>query len=422
MKIVNLQVENVKRLSAVNIKPSGDVVVIGGKNGAGKSSVLDSIMYALAGGKSLPEKPLKEGTKGGYVTVDVGDFVVTRKFSRKGDETVSTSLEIRTAEGFKASSPQALLDSLYGKMTFDPIEFSRLKPKDQLDTLKNLVGIDFSDLDREKEQIYTERTEINRSVSEKNAQIKNIGFAPDLGVKQISIYELMEELESINEKNSANRDIKNNYQKEVEKLSSINGEILRISRQMEELANRKILLEKEVDNQTNKIREIESQIKPDIDTSELSEKIKEAELINHMVRQNINHLKLSEEIKILSEEANKRTEQIKSIEKEKMQLIANANFPVDGLGLDENGVTMNGIPFEQCSSAEKLRISVAMGIALNPKLRIMQIRDGSLLDEESLKLVEEMAVQSNTQVWIERVGEGKECSVIIADGHVKETV
>jgi hypothetical protein len=105
----------------------------------------------------------------------------------------------------------------------------------------------------------------------------------------------------------------------------------------------------------------------------------------------------------------------------KTEKLAAAKFPVDGLSFDETGVTFGGLPFEQASSAEQLRISVAIGIALNPKLKVLLIRDGSLLDADSLKLVAEMAADSDAQVWVERVDDTRKVGVVIEDGSVVET-
>ena len=95
-------------------------------------------------------------------------------------------------------------------------------------------------------------------------------------------------------------------------------------------------------------------------------------------------------------------------------------MPIDGLSFDSDGVYFKGVPFSQASSAEKLRVSVAMGIAMNPELKVLLIRDGSLLDQKNLKLIAGMANDSGHQVWVERVGSGEECQVIIEDGYVQK--
>jgi hypothetical protein len=82
-------------------------------------------------------------------------------------------------------------------------------------------------------------------------------------------------------------------------------------------------------------------------------------------------------------------------------------------------VLLNGIPFKQASGAEQLRASLAMAIALNPKLRVIRIADGSLLDSDNLALVEAAARENDFQVWIEMVGDGDGRGIVIEDGEVR---
>jgi hypothetical protein len=81
-------------------------------------------------------------------------------------------------------------------------------------------------------------------------------------------------------------------------------------------------------------------------------------------------------------------------------------------------VTLNGFPLGQASQAEQIRVSVAIGAALNSRVRIMLVRDGSLLDEKSMKLLEELAAQYDLQVWLERVSGDDEVGILIEDGMV----
>jgi hypothetical protein len=101
-------------------------------------------------------------------------------------------------------------------------------------------------------------------------------------------------------------------------------------------------------------------------------------------------------------------------------MMADAKFPVPELSFGDDGVLVKGVPFEQASAAEQLRVSVAMGVALNPKLKVLLVRDGSLLDAKSLQLLADMAEANESQVWLERVGDADAAAVVIEDGQVAE--
>ena len=85
MRIISLQAENLKRLVAVNIQPDGNVVEITGKNGAGKTSVLDAIYWALAGKDGIQSTPIRKGEDHAVIKLDLGELKVVRKF-KSGDD------------------------------------------------------------------------------------------------------------------------------------------------------------------------------------------------------------------------------------------------------------------------------------------------------------------------------------------------
>ena len=113
------------------------------------------------------------------------------------------------------------------------------------------------------------------------------------------------------------------------------------------------------------------------------------------------------------------TKTIEGLDSQRDAAIAAASFPVPGLSFNETGVLYNGLPFSQCSSAEKLRVSVAIAIATSPKLRVIRITDGSLIDSKNMAIIEEMARSNDYQIWIERVDESGKVGVFIEDGEVK---
>ena len=62
VKISSLEIENVKRVKAVQLTPAENgLMIIGGKNNQGKTSVLDAIAWALGGDRLKPSQAVREG-------------------------------------------------------------------------------------------------------------------------------------------------------------------------------------------------------------------------------------------------------------------------------------------------------------------------------------------------------------------------
>ena len=108
MQIIGLVAENYKRLRVVEITPKGRVIQITGKNGQGKTSVLDAIWAALVGAKAMPDKPVRKGADRARIKLDLGELVVTRTIAPGGTHT----LTVENAKGTKIASPQGMLDAV----------------------------------------------------------------------------------------------------------------------------------------------------------------------------------------------------------------------------------------------------------------------------------------------------------------------
>ena len=420
MKIIKLKSENVKRLQAVEIKPDGNMIIIGGKNGAGKSSVLDSIQYAL-GGEPDAKMPVRKGEESARIVADLGDLVVTRTITATG----GGSLIVRNADGIKQDSPQAILDKLVGKLAFDPLEFSRQKPVKQAETLRALVGLDFVDHDKKREQVFNERTAINREATalknRMSAMPKHDGV-PESESSTASVMAAQAEAVATNANNAAKRKATTDAK---DKLTAAENQLQELQRQADELSKRIEKGKTVIDSlrQTAKAQATEAAKLTDLDVSVFREKLSTVEVMNAKVRANKARSEVVSEYKTKSDEADKLTTALETMDRKKREKINSATYPIPGLAFDTaGGVALNGIPFEQCSSAEQLRVSVAIGIALNPSLRVLLVRDGSLLDADSMRVLGEMADKNDAQVWIERVGTEGDVSVIIEDGMIQEQV
>jgi DNA repair exonuclease SbcCD ATPase subunit len=410
MHITRLEVENVKRLEAVQIKPNGDMVVIGGSNGQGKSSVLDSIEYALAGKKSLPKVPIHNGAEKGHIILETEEYTVKRSFTGK-----DSYIEVKTKEGYKITTPQELLDKLCGDLSFDPLAFTRLDSKKQAQVLMRLLGLDFTALDAEYQKVTEERRDIGRDANAVKPLLDSIPEDPDAPKEEVVVSELMNKLMEANQTNEQNDAIRQEVEGCKNSINKIDAHIADLKRQLQEFET---LRTKQVAN----LNDAESRAKAckDIDTTPITEQINNAQAINRRVQQAKQREKYVAQYTELTGLYDKKTARLREIEAEKSAQIAAAKFPVEGVSFSSEGILVNGIPFDQASSAEQLRIAVAMGLSSNPTLKIILVRDSSLLDENSLKAMAEMAEQYGAQVWMERVGEGKEVSVVIKDGRIAE--
>lgn len=426
--IVSLRAENVKRIKAVELKPDATgVFTIGGANGAGKSTCLDAIEMAMGGAKSIPSKPVRKGEEYARIIVELDDLTVTRKFSADG----KSQIVVESKDGAKYSSGQSVLDKLVGDLSFDPWGFARMKPDARQKVLRELVGIDTKPLDESREDQYQYRRELNRQIKDLEGQLKGQPFYPDAPKEEVSVTAAMLELKAIQDHNAdvdkatqnvvATRMQAGNAQSYVNRTAET---VADLQRQLAEAIKRHEAAKADLDAAEVKHAEAcailaSMELKP---TEAIESTIQNADDVNAQVRANRERSATLAKLKTLEEKSKNCTAKIEAIDKQKADLIQSADYPIDGLAFDDDGdVTYNGIPFEQCSAAESLRVSIAIGMALNPKLRVILVRDGSLMDDSTLAMVCEMAQTKGYQVWVERVGEDESCSVIIEDGAVKAT-
>lgn len=413
-KIIKLDVKNVKRIKAVHIEPDGSVVILGGQNKQGKSSVLDAIMMALAGGKTIPPVPLHRGEKRGHVRIDLDDVIVTRTFTEGGGGSLTVDAKIGDTTA-RVQSPQAWLDARIGALSFDPLAFLRQDPKKQAETLRRLVGIDTSGLDAERAEVFAQRTAINRQARDAEGAARDLPVYADAPSEPVNIASLTADLQRAQAENRTADEAGRTYEAALSQVQACERTIrdLRMRLKQEEAA----LAEAQA---------AEESAKKTLDgctrtaTDPLISRLEQADESNQQVRANQSRAKAIKDADALKEQSDLLTMRLDEIDDEKARTLAYAHFPVPGLSLgDDGGVTYDGLPVEQASSAEKAGISMAVAMAMNPNVRLAFIRDGSLLDAQSLAMICDLAAQHDAQVWIERVGDGDVGAVVIEDGMVR---
>jgi DNA repair exonuclease SbcCD ATPase subunit len=424
MKIIKLEAQNIKRLKAITIYPKGGATLIGGRNAQGKSSTLDAIEMALGGTKSIPEEPIRREAKKGHIVLETDELLIERTFSSKGSK-----LLVRNKAGVEQKGPQALLDSLFGSLAFDPFKFSTEKPQKQAEIIRKLAGLDFSTLDNERARAFSDRTEVNRDAKRLSALLESLPEYDGVPAVEVSAEDIRSELAHRNAQQAKSLQLTNTVNERQRDVSEARSMLAASNKRIAELEAallaqnnnatelRSALLARE--ESLAEAMRLASEFEP-APVDEPLEKLRKLEETNRKVRANAERVSVRLQLTESEEQAAALTAKIEAIDEKKAALIESAKLPVPGLGFDENGPTLNGIALQQCSQAERLQVSVAIGMAFNPKLRVMLVREGAFLDEDSLALLARLAEEADAQVFIERVGNADAGAIIIEDGMIFE--
>lgn len=415
MKILKLTAENVKKLVAVEITPAGNVVQITGANGSGKSSVLDAIFWALAGTSGVDAVPVRTGAQKARIRLDLGDLIVTRRFIA---ESGGTSLVVENAEGARYPSPQAMLDALLGALTFDPLAFSRMNTREQMDAVKRLVplDVDLDALDAEIATAETTRRYGAKTLKEKTIERDAIVLDETLPTDPVDVEALLAAHRDAVAQETAIATDERNVLRFTEEIDDVRERAARLRAEATELDRHGRALADQRDRLD--LRILTYAETPRRSSTEILADVANAEKINANARAKEAIIDTTVAIEVAKVQEQQGQAAIDRLRAEKAAAIARAPMPIEGLSFGEDGLIYGTTPLAQASSAEQLRVSVAIAMKLNPTLRVLRIKDGSLLDPTSLALVAEMADAEDYQVWIERVDVSGTVGVVMSDGHV----
>lgn len=430
LKIHKLISENVKKLRAVSITPDGNLVKITGANGSGKTSTLNSIWWALAGAGVVQASPIRNGEESATIKLDLGELIVTRRFDRTDGGEYTTSVRVTDPDGAQLSKPQDILNRLAGPggLAFDPLAFARAKPKEQFETLRRFVpGLDFDKIDGLNRADFDRRTAINREAAQKRAQANAIDIPEATPKERVDETAIVEEIEAVGKHNG---DIEARKLRREQAAAAITpkrdaaeGHRIRaaeLRRQADDEETKAKTADTEADELKKKLDEAPPLPEPK-DPAAIKARFEEAKRTNAAVEQALRRETLLAEARDAEQQAEALTAKIDARNQDKREKIAAAKMPVDGLGFGEDCITFNGVPFNQASDAEQLRASIAIAMAANPRLKVILVRDGSLLDRKSMALLGEMADTHDCQVWVEAVDDSGEVGIVMEDGAVAST-
>jgi AAA domain len=430
MKIISLTAENIKRLVAVEIRPDGNLVEITGRNGQGKTSVLDSIMWAIEGAKHIQAEPIRKGATAARIRLDLGELKIQRTFARdEVDGSTTSKLLVMSADGASYPSPQGMLDALLNALCFDPLAFARAEPKEQFNMLRKFVpGVDFAQIVMDNKDDEDERKGINRLLKQarESAKTAAAGLPENIPEEAPDEGELVKRLQEAGEANALLERQRAELARIAKEAADADNlaisqvsEARRLREQADELEERAAGNQRRAASLRGNLTDIGELPEP-VNTQAITQALADARATAVWVRKRDEARKLTVSADNLEARSKAITARMRKREEDKQKAIAAAKMPVEGIGFGEDCITLNGVPFEQGSDAEQLMASVRIAMAMAPKLRVIRIRDGSLLDQDAMKLLGQLADEHDLQIWVERVDSSGQIGFVIEDGYVRK--
>lgn len=408
MKINTLEIENVKRIKAVKIEPTKDgLTIIGGKNGQGKTSVLDAIAWALGGAKYRPSEAQRSGSVIPpvlKVTLDNGIIV-----ERSGQ---NSTLKVIDPEGNKGG--QTLLDAFISQFALDLPKFMNASNKEKADILLQIIGVGETliKLELEESTIYNQRHAIGQIADQKAAFAQEMPKYSDVPDVPIEASELILRQQEILARNGENRRKRENAAMLKDSLVLISERVQAATDTLNKLLAEKAQLEKGLEIAEKSIEEL-----VDESTAEIEESIRNIEEINVRVRANLDSEKAEEDAKTYKNQYSELTAKLEGVRKAKSDLLNSADLPLPGLSVKDGELIYNGYKWDNMSASEQLKVSVAIVRKLNPECQFVLIDKLEQMDIDTLNDFGAWLEKEGLQAIATRVSSGDECSVIIEDGY-----
>lgn len=416
VKINKLEIENVKRVKAVKVEPTQNgLTVIGGPNSQGKTSILDSIAWALGGDRYKPSKAHREGS----VTPPNIHIVMSNGLivERKGK---NSTLKVIDPNGEKAG--QQLLNGFVEELAIDLPKFIDSSNKEKANTLLQIIGVgpQLMQLEREENDIYNQRRTIGQIADQKEKFAKEQPFYPDAPKELVSASELIQQQQEILARNGENQQkrlmltqLEDRFRQEEINIDILNKQINDLQLKLSQAKN-----QHEQTRNDLATAEKTTAVLQDESTEELERNLQDIETINAKVRTNLDKDKAEEDANIQRQEYQKLTSKLEDVRKKKTDLLNNADLPLPELSVEDGDLIYKGQKWDNMSGAEQLRVSTAIVRKLKPDCGFILIDKLEQMDLATLEEFGKWLEQEGLQAIATRVSTGDECSIIIEDGYV----
>lgn len=420
--ILGLSITDFKKIGVFNIDLRGkNMVIVSGKNDQGKTSVIDALHATLVGKQYYKEKienVIKDGKDRADVIISTDQYEIHRYWKANGKDYI----KIKDKRGTPQGREESLLASFYNQYSRDPQRMSEMKQDEQVEFIYDLLGLkgDLENIEKQRQEIYDKRTEVNRDLKQKQAKLEAMDEPPEELPEKIDVSKAMDKISQIEQANEKLREKESNLAYEKKQLtvesSQLESKIERLRQELEDA-------EQELEDAESRIEQIDESLEnmPDRkDTSELRDKINRAEQINDAIRKAEEYEELESEVSDLEMESNKKTKHIEALDKEKVDRIAEAKMPIKGMKIegDENIITYNGTPVRDLGKAESIIFWSRVFMSTNPELKFLTLDDGESLDTDHQKQLKEFAEEEDILFIVTMVDETGEKGIVLEEGEI----
>lgn len=407
IKINALQVENVKRVKAVALEPSANgLTVIGGKNGQGKTSVLDAIAWALGGDRYRPSNAEREGsTLPPHIKLELSNGLTVERSGK------NSALKVVDTTGKR--SGQQLLNEFVEQLAIDLPRFLQASNREKADTLLQVIGVgdQVRSLEVKEKEVYNRRHMIGQEADRKRKHADELPHYPAAPKEPVSASQLIRQQQDILARNGENQrkrmranQIEHEYGKAAAHVSLLRSQLADAEKQLQQLEADLAIAQKDA---------LDLQ---DESTEEIERSLQEIEQINIQVRANCDREKAEQDAAYYAQQYQDLTKELEEIRHDKYALLDSAKLPLPGLSVEDGELTYNGKKWDCMSGSDQLIAATAIVRAINPKCGFVLLDKLEQLDADTLLNFGSWLEEQGLQAIATRVSTGPECSIIIEDG------
>lgn len=409
VKIAAFEAENVKRIRAVALEPSpAGLTVIGGNNNQGKTSILDTIAWALGGDRYKPSNPMRDGsTIPPRIKITLSNGLIVERAGK------NSALKVTDPNGQKRG--QQLLNSFVEELALNLPKFMEQSSREKAETLLQVIGVGdrLHALELQETELYNRRHAIGQIADQKKKFALEMPYYPDAPAEPVSAYELIQRQQAILAVNGENHR-KRLLAAELERqCNDLYSKIKLMTRELQRLQDAYAMASEDFEIAKKSAAELQ-----DESTDQIEKDLENIEAINIKVRANSDRERAEQDAEQYGRQYDDLTGQLESVRKAKIDLLKTAVLPLDGLSVEDGELTYHGKKWDGMSGSDQLKVATAIVRALNPECGFVLLDKLEQMDLQTMQTFGQWLETQNLQAIATRVSTGSECTIIIEDGHV----